>query len=61
MNRWPLTIRTRLTLWYTGVLLAILLVVSALAYSLLHWSVMHDVDQALLTTAQVRQSTVTED
>jgi len=53
VNRWPLTIRTRLTLWYTGVLLAILLVVSALAYSLLRWSVLHDVDQALVTTAQV--------
>ena len=53
MNRWPLTVRTRLTLWYTGVLLAILLVMSALAYSLLRWSVMHDVDQSLVTTAQV--------
>ena len=53
MTRWPLTIRTRLTLWYTGVLVAILLVVSALAYSLLRWSVLHDVDQALVTTAQV--------
>jgi len=50
---WPLTVRTRLTLWYTGVLVAILLVVSALSYSLLRWSVLHDVDQSLVTTAQV--------
>jgi len=53
MMRWPLTLRTRLTLWYTGVLVAILLVVSALSYSLLRWSVLHDVDQSLVTTAQV--------
>jgi len=53
VTRWPLTIRTRLTLWYTAVLVAILLVVSALAYSLLRWSVLHYVDQALVTTAQV--------
>jgi len=50
---WPLTVRTQLTLWYTGVLLVILLVVSALSYSLLRWSVMYDVDQSLVTTAQV--------
>jgi heavy metal sensor kinase len=48
-----LTVRTQLTLWYTAVLLIILLVVSALSYSLLRWSVMHDVDQSLLTTAHV--------
>jgi len=53
MMGWPLTVRTRLTLWYTGVLVAILLVVSALSYSLLRWSVLHDVDQSLVTTAQV--------
>jgi len=53
MIGWPLTVRTRLTLWYTGVLVAILLVVSALSYSLLRWSVLHDVDQSLVTTADV--------
>lgn len=53
MTGWPLTVRTQLTLWYTGVLLVILLVVSVLSYSLLRWSVMHDVDQSLVTTAQV--------
>src|SRR5207247_1225639 len=49
MTGWPPTVRTRLTLWYTGVLVAILLVVSALSYSLLRWSVLHDVDQSLVT------------
>jgi heavy metal sensor kinase len=53
MIGWPLTVRTRLTLWYTGVLVTILLVVSALSYSLLRWSVLHDVDQSLVTTADV--------
>ena len=53
MNRWAPTIRTALTLWYTGVLLVILLVISVLSYSLLRWSVMHDLDQSLVTTAQV--------
>ena len=53
MTGWPLTVRTRLTLWYTGILLVILLVVSVLSYSLLRWSVMHDVDQSLVTTAHV--------
>ena len=53
MTGWSLTVRTRLTLWYTGVLVAILLVVSVLSYSLLRWSVLHDVDQSLVTTAQV--------
>ena len=53
MIGWPLTVRIRLTLWYTGVLVTILLVVSALSYSLLRWSVLHDVDQSLVTTAEV--------
>jgi heavy metal sensor kinase len=53
VSGWPLTVRTRLTLWYTGVLVAILLVVSVLSYSLLRWSVLHDVDQSLVTTAHV--------
>ena len=33
-----MTIRTRLTLWYTAILFAILVVISALSYSLLAWS-----------------------
>jgi heavy metal sensor kinase len=53
VSGWPLTVRTRLTLWYTGVLVAILLIVSVLSYSLLRWSVLHDVDQSLVTTAHV--------
>jgi heavy metal sensor kinase len=53
VRSWPLTVRTQLTLWYTGILLVILLVVSVLSYSLLRWSVIHDVDQSLVTTAHV--------
>jgi len=33
----PLSIRARLTLWYTGVVVAILLLVSVAAYTLLRW------------------------
>ena len=53
MRGWPLTVRRQLTLWYTGVLVLILLVVSVLSYSLLRWSVMNDVDQSLVTTAHI--------
>jgi heavy metal sensor kinase len=53
VSRWAPTVRLALTLWYTGVLLVILLLISGLSYSLLRWSVMHDVDQSLVTTAQV--------
>ncbi len=48
-----LSIRGRLTLWYTAIVLAILVVVSALAYSLLRWSVLQEVDASLLTVARV--------
>lgn len=53
--RWPspLSVRTRLTLWYTGALLAILLVISALSYSLVRWSLVQDLDASLVTVAQV--------
>jgi heavy metal sensor kinase len=47
------TIRTRLTLWYTAILLAILVVISALSYSLLAWSLTKDIDAALLTVGQI--------
>jgi heavy metal sensor kinase len=46
-------IRTRLTLWYTGILLAILVVISALSYSLLSWSLTKDIDASLLTVGQI--------
>jgi heavy metal sensor kinase len=48
-----LSVHTRLTLWYAGALVAILVVVSALSYSLLAWSLAQDVDRSLLTVAKV--------
>ena len=48
-----LTIRTRLTLWYTGVLLAILLVVAATFWSALAWSLRQEADSSLLAVAEV--------
>jgi heavy metal sensor kinase len=53
----PLSIRTRLTLWYSAILLGILLVTSALGYSVLRWSLMQDLDASLLTVAQVLRDT----
>ena len=47
------SIRTRLTLWYSAVLLGILIVIGALSYSVLRWSLMQDLDSSLLTVAQV--------
>jgi two-component system OmpR family sensor kinase len=49
----PLSIRTRLTLWYTGMLLLTLLVISVLSYSMLRWSLIQDLDASLLTVAHV--------
>ena len=49
----PLAIRTRLTLWYTAVLIATLLVISALSYSLVRRSLVVDLDESLLAAAQV--------
>lgn len=49
----PLSVHTRLTLWYAGALLTILVVISALSYSLLAWSLSQDVDRSLLTLAGV--------
>jgi len=46
-------IRTRLTLWYTAILFAILVVISALSYSLLRWSLTQDLDASLLTVGQI--------
>jgi len=53
VTRRPLSIHTRLTLWYAGALLAILIVISGLSYSLLAWSLAQDVDRSLLTVAEV--------
>jgi two-component system, OmpR family, sensor kinase len=49
----PLSVHTRLTLWYAGALLTILVVISALSYSLLAWSLAQDVDRSLLTLAGI--------
>ena len=53
----PLSVRTRLTLWYTAVLLATLLVISVLSYSLLRRSLVMDLDESLLAAAQVIDDT----
>lgn len=50
-------VRTRLTLWYTGVLLAILVVMSAASYSLLRWSLVKDLDASLLAVGEVVRDT----
>jgi heavy metal sensor kinase len=53
----PLAVRTRLTLWYASILLAILLVISALSYVLLRWTLLRDVDASLLIVAEVMRDT----
>jgi len=53
VRRGPLSVHTRLTLWYAGALLAILVVISVLSYSLLAWSLAQDVDRSLLALAGV--------
>ncbi|HEV8440247.1 MAG TPA: ATP-binding protein [Methylomirabilota bacterium] len=53
----PLSIRTRLTLWYSAILLTILIVISGLGYSVLRWSLIQDLDASLLTVAQVLRDT----
>lgn len=54
-------IRTRLTLWYSAILLGILLVIGSLSYSVLRWSLMQDLDSSLLTVAQVVHDTRSDD
>ncbi len=53
----PVAVRTRLTLWYTAILLAILVLISGLSYSLLRWSLLQDLDTSLLTVATVIRDT----
>ena len=43
----PRSLRARLTLWYTGLLTLTLLLLGAIAYSLLGYSLAHDIDKAL--------------
>ncbi len=57
MKRPSLSIRTRLTLWYSGVLLAILVTISVLSYSWLRFGLLQDLDASLLTVAQVVKDT----
>ena len=54
-------IRTRLTLWYSAILLGILLVIGSLSYSVLRWSLMQDLDSSLMTVAQVVHDTRSDD
>jgi heavy metal sensor kinase len=49
----PLSIRTRLTLWYSGALLGVLIVIGLIGYTVLGRSLMQDLDASLLTVAQV--------
>ena len=56
-RRGLLSIRTRLTLWYSAILLCILVVISLVGYSLLRWSLVQDLDASLLTVAQVLRDT----
>jgi heavy metal sensor kinase len=53
----PLSIRTRLTLWYSAVLLGILVLIAALSYSILRSRLLQDLDVSLLTVAQVVRDT----
>jgi heavy metal sensor kinase len=57
VKRPSLSIRTRLTLWYSGVLLAILVTISVLSYSWLRFGLLQDLDASLLTVAQVVKDT----
>jgi heavy metal sensor kinase len=51
------SIRTRLTVWYTGLLLVILLLIGTLSYQVLAWSLYQDVDASLVAVAQVIRDT----
>jgi heavy metal sensor kinase len=52
-----LSVRTRLTLWYSGILLAIVVTIGALSYSWLRVGLLQDLDASLLTVAQVVKDT----
>jgi heavy metal sensor kinase len=52
-----LSIRTRLTFWYSAVLLVILVTIGALSYSWLRRSVHQDLDASLLAVAQAVKDT----
>jgi heavy metal sensor kinase len=50
------TIRTRLTFWYTGLLLAILAAIGTVSYRILAWSLARDLDASLVAVAEVIQA-----
>ena len=56
-GRPALSIRTRLTLWYSGLLLVILVAIGALSYSWLRRTAHQDLDASLLAVAQAIQDT----
>jgi heavy metal sensor kinase len=58
-RRWlrPLSIRTRLTLWYGALLLAILAGMGVLSYRVLAWSLVRDVDVSIRAVAEVIRAT----
>jgi len=49
----PRSIRARLTLWYTSLLTVTVLLLGGVAYGLLAYGLVHDVDTALQGIAQV--------
>jgi heavy metal sensor kinase len=49
----PRSIRARLTLWYTSLLTVTVLLLGGVAYGLVEYSLVHDVDTALQSIAQV--------
>ena len=59
--RLPLSVRTTLTLWYSAILLAILVAMGAVSYSWLSFSLQQDLDASLLTVAQVIKDTGSSD
>jgi heavy metal sensor kinase len=52
-----MSVRTRLTVWYSAVLLAIVLTIGVLSYSWLRSRLVQDLDVSLLTVAQVIHDT----
>jgi heavy metal sensor kinase len=59
--RRPLSIRARLTVWYTAVVVGILALIGGASYSILRWHLRHDLDASLLTVAQaMRDATPTD-
>jgi len=54
---WSPSVRLRLTLWYTAILLGILVVIGGLSYSLLRRSLVQDLDTSLRAVADVIRDT----